>query len=469
MHPLLVKRLFFPLHERWFGRPTLSRLRELERTQWLDPERLRALQLRRLRAFLEYAYDHVPYYRARFDARGIHPRAVQSFADFDAVPFLTRQDLRERFDELRSRDPQVGPTRRLSTGGSTGEPVSVLADRERLAFQQAARLRAQRWFGVDIGAREATLWGAPMDLAAQDRARLVRDALLNIILLSAFDFGREGLERCLGQLARHRPEKLFGYASAIYLLASYLRGRGAVAPFRPRAVFTTAEPLYEFQRRLIRQVFECPVAVEYGARDVGIIANECRGGGLHVNAEGLLVEIIGAAPTSAGEVGEIVVTNFDTPAMPIIRYRTGDVGALMPDPCPCGRGLPRLRSVEGRQTDFLVTPQGRLMHALAVIYVLRDQPGIDMFQVVQETLDRLSVRVVANPPLPPSGVDEVRARLRRLMGAEVSVDIFQVPTIERTPSGKHRHVISRVARAFTDAVVQRANGAAPQPARHPAS
>lgn len=449
MHPAVVNRVIFPLHEWGKGKATHAKLAELERTQWLTPAALRALQFERLRHHLDWAYREVPYYGRLLDEHGLPPRQIQSFEDFARIPHLTKDILRERLSDLQPRTPLRG-VQRLSTGGSTGAPVTVLVDRERSAFTDAARLRAHRWFGADMGAREIVLWGSPIELGRQDRLRTARDWLLNSRLLTAFDLGEPALARYAAVVRAYRPQKLYGYASALALLAGYLdRTGGLPAGDAPRAVFTTAEPLYDFQRAAITAAFHCPVAVEYGCRDGGLVALECPSGALHIAAEGMHVEVLPGAPGEDG--GELVLTNLESYALPIIRYRSGDIGALDPASCSCGRGLPRLARVEGRRTDFLVTPSGKLMHALAAIYILRDIPGLREFQVIQEALDHVRVRVVPAGQLSPAARDSIVTRMGGLFegGARIEVEVAESVA---SASGKHRYVISRVADAHVSAL-----------------
>ena len=134
-------------------------------------------------------------------------------------------------------------------------------------------------------------------------------------------------------------------------------------------------------------------------------------------AEGMIVEIEGADATG---MGEVVVTNLFSRAMPIIRYRTGDMAQFGTEECACGRGLPLLKKVEGRQTDFIVTPDKRVIHALAVIYVFRECPEINKFQViqvVQETLDTLIVTVVPVGDLPSAVRERLIRGLQKAVGA----------------------------------------------------
>lgn len=450
MHPLLVTKVLYPLHERLKRTPTYAWLRKLETSQWLPPDALRELQFARLREHLQFAYDHAPYYRRLLDEHDLPPQRIRSLEDFRLVPVLTRDILRQRFAGLRSVGVRLGRVQRASTGGSTGQPVTVLIDMS-VGFALAARHRAHRWFGLEPGAREIVLWGSPIELTQQDRLRSVRDWLINSKLLSAFDLGADALARYAAILTRHRPQRIYGYASAIYLFACYLKSIGWRPPWRLNAVFTTAEPLFPFQRETIETLFECPVAVEYGSRDAGLLANECPSGGIHIPAEGVLIEIDGAAGDG---LGEIVVTNLYTPAMPIIRYRTGDIGELASGSCACGRSLPVLRRIEGRRTDFLVTPSGRILHALSVIYVLREHDGVQDFQVRQESLDRVRVDLVPGPGFSASDRAALQAKIGVALGNEVDVTVETTARIPLSPSGKFRHVVSDVAEAYLDRLLR---------------
>jgi phenylacetate-CoA ligase len=240
---------------------------------------------------------------------------------------------------------------------------------------------------------------------------------------------------------------MYGYASTFYLLARYMQSMNRRPSPDLKVIFATAEPLFDFQRKLIEDVFGCPVSVEYGARDAGLMANECPKGGLHIPAEGMLVEIDQPGPDG---LGEIVVTNLYSKGMPIIRYRTEDMGELDPTPCSCGRGLPRLKRVEGRRTDFLVTPSGRIIHALAIIYVLREIASVKEFQVIQEELDHVLIRVVPEASFSEEDQKIVVQRAQLALGREVCVTLERTPEIPRLPSGKFRYVISNVADAYLD-------------------
>ena len=441
MHPFFARRVVFPLQERIKGKGTHAVLKELERSQWLSTNRVQELQFDRLKSHLEFAYQHVPYYRRLLDDHETQPDRIRDFTDFRRIPFLTRESLRNHFESLQATAPIRG-VQKLSTGGSTGSPVTVLVDPVRNSFVDAARLRSHRWFDAEMGVREIVLWGSPIEITRQDYIRSLRDRLLNSRLLSAFNMGETDLAKYSDIIVRYRPVKMYGYASALYLLARYFQDAKQRPPQSLKVIFATAEPLFDFQRKTIEEVFGAKVAVEYGARDAGLMANECPNGGLHVPAEGMVVEIDRSGKDAAGE---IVVTSLFSRAMPIIRYRTGDVGELETESCSCGRGLPLLKKVEGRQTDFLVAADGRLLHALSIIYILREMDVVREFQVVQETRDRIVVRVVAEASFSKGDESSIVRKVRQLLGDNVDVIVDMVAEIPRLPSGKFRYVTSHVA------------------------
>jgi phenylacetate-CoA ligase len=222
--------------------------------------------------------------------------------------------------------------------------------RERVSHDVAAKWRATRWWGVDIGDPELVVWGSPIELGAQDRVRQLRDKVLRTDLLPAFEMNPAALDGMVGRIRAVRPRMLFGYPSALSRIAQHALDRGlSMADLGIRVVFVTSERLYDNQRALIESTFGCPVANGYGGRDAGFIAHQCPAGGMHLTAEDIIVETLDESgrPTPPGAAGEIVVTHLATSHFPFVRYRTGDVGVLDDKPCSCGRGLPLLREIQG--------------------------------------------------------------------------------------------------------------------------
>lgn len=446
MYTRLCSSLLFPLHERVKGHSSTALRRELERTQWLPPEDLSQLQLARLRRFLTQVQRSVPYYRTLFRQRGVDPSQVSSLADLRQIPFLTKPLIRAHGAELKAEN--AGRLIRYNTGGSSGEPLVFYMGMERVSHDVAAKWRATRWWGVDIGDPEIVLWGSPIEIGAQDRLRALRDFMLRSRLLPAFDMSEARMDEYLRDIRRTRPRMMFGYASAMARLATYARSTGVPLDHAGvRVVFVTGETLYPDQRQVIEAAFGAPVANGYGARDAGFVAHQCPSGSLHVSSEHVVVELVdgdgnGVAP---GESGEIVVTHLATGAFPFIRYRTGDMAVQSPHACACGRGLPVLDQVLGRSTDFIRTRSGIVMHALALIYEVRGQPGVQAFKFLQAADYSIDLHIAAGGEFTSEVEARTLAGLRRRLGPETPIRIARVGHIPPERSGKHRYVVSQIA------------------------
>ena len=442
----LAAGVLFPLHERLKGHHSVVLRQELERSQWLNADELRQLQLRRLRAFLALAGQRVPYYQRLFQQTGFEPAKIRSIDDLQRLPLLTKSDIRADVEAFKATGH--GVLKRYNTGGSSGEPLVFYMDRDRISHDVAAKWRATRWWGVDIGDTELVVWGSPVELGSQDRVRRLRDGLMRSHLLPAFEMSTQNLDRFVDTIARVRPAMLFGYPSSLSLIASHARARGrALDDLGIRVVFVTSERLYDEQRVLLEAVFGCPVANGYGARDAGFIAHQCPHGRLHISAEDIVVETVrpDGSCTPPGEPGEIAVTHLRTPDFPLVRYRTGDVGVLSADTCPCGRGLAVLKEVHGRTTDFVVAADGTVMHGLALIYTVRDIRGVEQFKITQQSLSLVEVQLVANAHLPHDAEARIVRDFKARLGVAVQVVVTRVAAIPPEKSGKHRYVVSKVA------------------------
>jgi phenylacetate-CoA ligase len=443
MYTAIVSSLVFPLHECLKRHTSVAVRRRLERSQWWPLERLRSLQLERLRTLLIEAGDAVPYYRELFRRTGFEPRAVSRLEDLQSLPLLDKPTIRARTEQLKH--PQASGLSRFNTGGSSGQPLVFFIGRERVSHDVAAKWRATRWWGVDIGDREMVVWGSPIELGAQDRVRALRDKLLRTELLPAFEMSERRLDEMVAALQRQRPRMLFGYPSALTHIARHAQRRGvALDGLGARVAFVTSERLYDDQRAVISKTFGCPVANGYGGRDAGFIAHECPAGGMHLTAEDIVLELIdcNGRPASDGEAGEIVVTHLATRDFPFIRYRTGDIAILDKRHCACGRGLPLLKEIQGRSTDFVLAADGTVMHGLALIYVLRDLEGLESFKVVQHDAQRITVQLVPGPSYDPGCERLIVEGFRRRLGATVSVEVERVGAIAPEKSGKFRYIVS---------------------------
>ncbi|WP_335341568.1 phenylacetate--CoA ligase family protein [Sedimenticola selenatireducens] len=445
LYTKLVSKFLFPLHEQLKGHDTVAIRKEMEQSQWWDREQINNFQLARLKKLMTHVYQHVPYYRNVMDERQLKPTDISTLEDLQRLPFLTKPLIKQHTDELKSdTHPQL---QRFNTGGSTGEPLIFYIGKERVTHDVAAKWRATRWWGVDIGDPEIVVWGSPVELGAQDRVRELRDKLLRTELIPAFEMSDDNLSRFVERIRQTRPTMLFGYPSSLSLIARHARKQGiAMDDLGIKVAFVTSERLYDEQKNDIESIFGCPTANGYGGRDAGFIAHQCPSGSMHITAEDIIVELI----DSNGDVvphgvpGEVVITHLATGEFPFIRYRTGDVAVLDDAICECGRGLPLLKEIQGRTTDFIVAQNGTVMHGLALIYILRDIPTIQEFQIVQESLDQITIKLVVSDEYKETDTQKIVEGFQARLGEKVEVSIKKVDKIVAEKSGKFRYVKSNL-------------------------
>jgi len=443
----LVSKLLFPLHERLKRHDTVVIKTQLEKSQWLPKDKIMKIQNERLQQFIGKVIEDVPYYKALFKELGLSSSDINSVADLHKLPFLDKTTIRENYSALKSI--QAGAVSSFTTGGSSGTPLTFLLGDERVSHDVAEKWRATRWWDVDIGDKEIVAWGSPIELGAQDKVRILRDKLFRSTLIPAFDVDESKLIGFIDKIINIKPQMLFGYPSVFSLIAKLAIAQDIdLTQLGIKVVFVTSERLYPYQRELIEKAFGAPVANGYGSRDAGFIAHQCPNGSMHISAEDLIVEIIDndGNVVEDGEKGEIVITHMATSDFPFVRYRTGDIAALDKTNCACGRGLPMLKDIEGRTTDFVVAANGTMMHGLALIYILRELSGIDFFKIIQETKLYTRIEIVPSTgnPISTEITDSIVSGFKARLGVDVVIDVEIVTEIASEKSGKYRYVISKV-------------------------
>jgi phenylacetate-CoA ligase len=442
----LTRHVIAPAWAAWEGSPYLRIYRSLRRTQFDAPAQIRERQLAGVQQVVCHAYDTVPYYRDLFQQHQIDPKRIQSFADFEHIPILTKAILRERQADLTSEPYQDQQLHLKKTSGSTGVPLQVRLDDAGMQFKRASTLRADEWSGWRLGEPVAKLWGNPEYLKFGWRGRL-RNALLDrSIYLDTLAMNPSVLANFAHEVVRQKPTLLFGHAHSVYLFARFVRERG-IDGIRPHGIITTAMVLHDWQRHLMDKVFGCKVTNRYGCEEVSLIACECeQHNGLHVNGDGLYVEILAnGRPAAEGEPGAVVITDLVNRAMPIIRYKVGDVAVASSRTCACGRGLPLIERLEGRESDYVTTDTGELISGISLTenFALHIR-GVGQMQIIQESHTQFRFRIVRDHDFGDESLDRIRFLVNERFGPRTKYDIEFVDQIPQEPSGKYRFCISRV-------------------------
>ena len=444
----LFRHALLPSYERLRGQRMLQHLAEYERGQWLDPETIAQLQWQKLEKLLSHCWANIPYYQARWREAGlVDIRDIRNMRDFTALPILTKDAIREHWNDL------ISPAHRKtllvkSTSGSTGAPLRLGYDRDSYERRVAVMHRGYGWAGARMGDRTVYLWGTPA--FPPSRRQRLKDrafhAAFNRRMLNVDVLDEAILAHHVDAINRFKPDVIVAFVAAADLLAQHMLERGLeVRP--PRAILCAAETLHPQQRERIELAFRAPAYNTYGCREVMLIAAECSNRqGLHVNADHLVAECTPASVNTDtnGRAGEVLLTDLYNYGMPLVRYANGDLATPSDKACSCGRGLPLWEKVDGRILDALQAPNGRFVPGERIVNIFMDLPGVRQFQAVQQGPGRLELRLVQDATFRSESLDVARERLEHAFGDGMEFEFTMHDEIPSGPGGKRRVTMRQV-------------------------
>ncbi|MCX8052300.1 MAG: hypothetical protein N3B12_00690 [Armatimonadetes bacterium] len=440
----IVKRIGLPIAEKVRGWPLSRYLGELEQSQWLSPEEIRAIQDRKLASLVDHAYWTVPFYRELFDEHGLTPQDVRSVDDLPKLPIVTKDVIRANLERMVSDRFDRGQLARLSSSGSTGEPFTLYMSDAEKARKWAGLLRFWKWAGLELGDRYVNVTGFPHGAFKKGFFwRFLERRFSGMMAVSAFDLTEGNVDQVVRRIQAFRPKALRGYASSLYSLAKLVTDKGL--KLEVSAVCTTGETLFPFQRELIESCFGCRVYDGYGGEGMEV-AGQCGfGNTYHVNAEDVILEVVDSDGNRCppNREGQVVLTDLNHYSMPFIRYNIQDVAIASDRLCECGRGLPVVEQVTGRLTDIGVTPSGKVIVVHFFTGLFEGFSGeVKDFQVVQEKPDLFVISVVSVGN-PGSVVQRIHQAAQAHLGQDVTVEVRPVSHIPLTKGGKRRLFISK--------------------------
>jgi phenylacetate-CoA ligase len=414
----------------------------LQKSQWWSQEQLEQYQLAQLNKLLHHAYDNVPYYRTVFDTIGIHPKNIRSLDELQQLPFLTRDIVKKQINELKAKNFFKHTFETITTGGSTGFPLTFYIEKgvslvTYLAFYRAFLDRADCHF-TD---RYVFLVGNDIPWKYQLFGR--------ILLLSSFTLTDENLSFYVKKINKHKPKFIVAYPSAITLLARFMKKNNIPSFPKMKAIICSGETLYDWQRDLLEDIFHCNVYSYYNHREQTVFATTCeKSHYYHIFPEYGITELIGTdgkPVKKEGELGEIVGTGFTNFNFPFIRYRTGDIGIYTSETCSCGRHYQLLRNIEGRLQEFIVSKTGRFIPLTGVYgLVAHCSNQVKECQLYQEIPGEIIVRIKKDEGYTIKDDDCIQDGFQKRFRNDISISLDYVDNIPRTISGKCQFLIQKI-------------------------
>jgi len=448
------KSIAYFASQRLLGSKIQEYFREFQSLERAQQREVTDLQEKRLDSLLRYASSEIPFYRDRVG----HKPTLQDF------PILTKDKIREHFSKLMTDDLRReynGERRKaaygwttVKTGGSTGIPTTVIHDREYRDRGRAGRVYSRSLCGFPLGIPYFRLWGSMKEVnqAREGWKNRAQTYLNGEIWLNAFRMEERDLAKYISVINSHKAVHMMAYVDAAAQLARFVNAQGLrIKPLV--SIMACAGTLTVEVRQLLAEAFHARVHNQYGSRDCAGIACECELGQLHYYAHNLFLEVVDEAgnPLPSGQLGRLLVTLLGNRSFSLIRYDIGDVAALEAGECPCRRPFPLLKTVEGRQTEFLRSSEGGyvspvyIRHLIGVVH----NPGmVRRFQLVQSTPTHFELSIELEPGSSHERSKELEHLLHRdlqvVLGRSANIRILHVPEIPCADSGKFLYTINRI-------------------------
>lgn len=443
---------------RYRGSKQIEYYKYLKRSQWNSLEENIRVQKELLYNIIDYALSEIPYYKKlKIDIRDFKKNTI--FEDIKKIPFLTKEKLRIEFDNLYKINPKLKKVYTNYSGGSTGEPTKFIQDNEYSDWSAATKRLFNNWAGRNSGDLLFQLWGSEKDVIGQSETlkHQIGNWIENVKILNSFKMTEENMKMYIEGINIHKPKMILAYVQSIYELAKYSQQK-KIKLFSPTSIMTSAGILYPGYKKVIQNVFQCPVFNRYGTREVGDIACDCqKHEGLHINLFTHYIEIIDKKGNDieSGKMGEVVITTLRNYTMPLIRFKLGDMAILKKESCSCGKGLPVFEKVIGRVTDVFKTNKGKIVpgeYFIHFIGVVLNKGIIKKFQVIQEKEDYIIVKLVLDSKESfrknRKDFEDIENKIKLVMGKDTKVDFKLVDEILPSKSGKYRYTISKVYQSY---------------------
>ncbi|MFC1846942.1 phenylacetate--CoA ligase family protein [Chloroflexota bacterium] len=425
----------------------------LQESQWWSRDKLEEYQMQQLTKLLNHAYENVPYYRHIFTERGLKPKDIQDFNDLSKLPYLTKEIIRENIQDLIAQNYPKSKLQYSTTGGSTGFPLGLYREKGVSNIQERAfMLSLCNRVGYKIGDRSVLLKSNVVHSASKGK-HWEYDPVNKDLVLSSYHMTDGTLQSYLDKIREFKPAFIRAYPSTITVLARFMKENDIKSFPTVKAILCSSENLYQWQRDLLAQVFQCRVYSWYGNTEMTALAGECEKSNFyHIFPEYGFVEIIhdnDGIVTGEDGMGEIIATGLNNFACPIIRYRTMDLAVPSSAKCECGRNYPLLERIEGRLQDLVVTRDNRLVTLTALILGQSSFPigafsRIKQMQLVQEKKGEVTVKIVKGHSYSTADEGEILSKIQAGVGGGLDINFTYVDQIPRTKGGKYRYLIQKL-------------------------
>ena len=425
-------------------------LKEIHKYEFADREEIERLKEQKLTDLLIHSYNNVPYYSKllrEYDV--VDENGNVKLENFPELPLLTKDIIRKEGENLYSKDHKSRRSYKNTSGGSTGEPVEFIQDCQYDDWNIATKLYFNMVLGKEPGDSEIKFWGSDRDIIKGNLT--LKDRMINFLynrkFFNSYQLDDNSMSELIQLNNRFKPATFWSYMESALELTNFLEDHKQYF-HPPKILISTIGPLTNEVKEKIESQLKCRVYNQYGSREVGVIACQCKEQkGLHTFPWWNLVEILNEKNEPVkNEEGDVVVTTFYNYSMPLIRYNIGDVAIASEDSCSCRRNTLVLKKILGRTLGYFKKSDSSLVHSHFLVQSLFFRDWLKRFQIIQDRLDHILIKLeLREDQTPPKqDIEDITAKTKLLMGNRCQIDFETVDTIKRTVSGKYVYTLCKV-------------------------
>jgi len=441
---VLASIIGFKNHKKRYGKHFSEYYNFLNNSKDFTLSQLKEYQFKELIKLIKHCYNKVPFYNQLFDNLNISINNISSIDDIEKIPIIDKDTILKNKDEFISRNYNKKKLIPMHTSGTSGSGlqfyVSLKAWQKEYAFVWARRRN-----GVQKGEKRLTFNGRSIIPFEKEKPPFwINNYYSNQILFSQYHMTEKNLKYYTEKINKTNYKYIEGYPSTIYIIADYILENNITLNNYPKKIFTSSETLFEWQRDVIEKAFKSRIFDSYGTSELTTLITECEYGNYHLNYEYGITELKKISREDNEVKYELISTGFLNKAFPLLRYKIGDYILIDESikSCKCGAPGPVIQRIEGRMEDIIVTPSGRKIGRLD--HIFKDMEKIKESQIVQETRDEISIKVVKRKGYSLKDEKKLLNEFKERLGEEIEYNIEYVKNINRTSSGKFKAVISKV-------------------------
>jgi len=416
---------------------------EIIKTQWLTKQELQQIQFDALKKLLLHSYKNVPFYKKVFDEYNFNPTRFNDFSDINILPIISKDTIRDNFEDFKAKNFSEFSPRKTQTGGSTGKPLVTFKDKISHSYNWANNFRGWNAAGYNLGDKFIQIATGSLLPNTTSIKNKIYNLLQNSILITSYHLTEEKIKEIIDIINSTNAKYIYGYSSTLTLLAKTSIIKQWKINRTIKGIFTTSDMLYPTQRKMIESVFNSEVFDNYGCPEGGLITFECENhNGYHINMESVFAEIINK---NENGIGNIISTPLFNYAFPLIRYNTGDVGKIETSKCSCNRNLAKISELGGRIRDFVILEDGRYIHGAFFNHLesLYNADWISQYQIIQESINELTLKFSCLNEPNENNLKLIEDALHRGLLPNIKIN-FDFSGVEYTKGGKFRLIVSKV-------------------------